>query len=80
MQRHVREKCQSEESGADKERSQACKMERARLNSTLYVPAPNSGSRKIEKKVSNCADFCDSNYKDNLANMASRFIVQKMSA
>jgi len=55
-------------------------MERARLDFSLYTPAPNSEVGRLKKKVSNCADFCDSNYKDNLANMASRFIVQKMSA
>jgi hypothetical protein len=27
----------------------------------------------LKKKVSNCADFCDSNYKDSLAKMVSRF-------
>lgn len=52
----------------------------------IYSIDSCSGIRQVrvresaKKKLSNCADFCDSNYKDNPAKMMSRFIVQKWSA
>jgi hypothetical protein len=52
-------------------------MERARLNFTLIAPAQKLANREIEKKVSNCADFCDSNYKDDLAKMVVSFLLYR---
>lgn len=54
--------------------------------SWIYSIDSCSGIRQVrvresaKKNLSNCADFCDSNYKDNPAKMMSRFIVQKWSA
>jgi hypothetical protein len=50
-------------------------MERTRLGFTLIAPAPNL--RSDGKKVSNCADFCDSNYKDDLAKMVVSFLLYR---